>query len=71
MWGDQDLGHYYQNFYSSSEHVAETAGSTSRLSRTVTSIINWQQLCYNNSLPHDLQDALVNSAAGPLNNRFF
>ena len=58
-WGALDLGHYYQNLYSSSENVAEAEGSLPRLSRTVDSIVKWQQLCFNNSLPSDLQDALV------------
>jgi uncharacterized protein (DUF608 family) len=62
-WGEQELGHYYQNFYSSSEAVAVAESTTSRLTSVVDSILKWQQLCYDNSLPNSLQDAFVNSAS--------
>jgi len=63
MWGSVDLGHFYQNFYNSSEHVAEKEGTPAHVREVEESGSKWQALCLNNSFPAFLQDVLMNSAS--------
>lgn len=55
------LGNYYTKLYSSAEDVADKV--IARLPDTWQSIYQWQRLCFDNSLPEWLQDAMVNSVA--------
>lgn len=55
------LGNYYANIYSSACDVAEKVAK--RIPETLKGIGQWQSLCFDNSLPEWLQDAMVNSSA--------
>lgn len=53
------LGNYYTRLYQNSTDVANKA--LSRLTETWSGIVEWNQACFDNTLPEWLQDALVNS----------
>ncbi|CAZ94529.1 GH116 family glycosyl-hydrolase [Zobellia galactanivorans] len=55
------VGNYYTNLFRSSTEVTEKA--LSRLPETWKGIIEWNETCFDNSLPDWLQDAMVNSTA--------
>ncbi len=61
MHAGQRVGNYYTRLYRSAADVAERV--LSRLPEIRQSILEWQRLCFDNSLPGWLQDALVNSVA--------
>lgn len=52
---------FYATLYKNSEDVAGKV--LSRLHKTISSIKTWQNICFENSLPHWFQDALINSVA--------
>ena len=57
--GEEVPGNYYVNMYRDAEDVAEKV--LKRKKQTWDSILAWQKLCFDNSLPGWLQDAMVNS----------
>ncbi|MCS7192392.1 MAG: GH116 family glycosyl-hydrolase [Armatimonadetes bacterium] len=59
--GDEILGNYYTRLYESVEDVANKV--ISKLPSIWDAIYQWQTICFDNSLPDWLQDALVNSVA--------
>ena len=61
VWGSTNLGHYYENFFESSFDVVEKRAF--RLPKILTNILAWQDVCFKNTFPDFLQDALVNSHA--------
>lgn len=61
LWGSTDLGHFYQNSFSSSAEVASDVSG--RLEEIVDGALAWQAVCFNNSFPEGLQDSLVNTPA--------
>ena len=61
MHAGQRVGNYYTRLYRGAADVAERV--LSRLAENRQSILEWQRLCFDNSLPEWLQDALLNSVA--------
>ena len=61
MHAGQRVGNYYTKLYRGAADVAERV--LSRLAENRQSILEWQRLCFDNSLPEWLQDALLNSVA--------
>lgn len=57
----QRVGNYYTKLYPNVEDVADKV--LARLPETWASILQWQRLCFDNSLPDWLQDAMINSVA--------
>lgn len=52
-------GNYYANLYRDAQEVVEIVAG--RAEQTWESILEWQRLCFDNTLPEWLQDAMVNS----------
>jgi len=63
LWGSTDLGHFYENNFSSSLDVADYMRHEGRLEDIVQSALAWQATCFNNTFPEGLQDSLVNTPA--------
>jgi len=61
LWGSVDLGHFYQNNFSSSLEVAENLRNVDRLQEIIDKALAWQSTCFNNTFPEGLQDSLVNT----------
>lgn len=59
--GRQRVGNHYAKLYPNVEDVADKV--LARLPETWASILQWQRLCFDNSLPGWLQDAMINSVA--------
>ncbi len=57
--GDCEVGNYYTRLYQDALDVAEKV--IARLPQTWKAIISWHRLCFENSLPEWLKDALANS----------
>ena len=55
------LGNYYIQLYSSAEETAEKMKA--RIPETLKALLSWQALCFDTTLPGNLQDALINSVA--------
>lgn len=55
------VGNYYTNLFKNSTDVVEQA--LNRLPDTWEDILEWNETCFDNSLPDWLQDAMVNSTA--------
>ena len=53
------VGNRYADLYEDAERVAETA--LGRLQETCDGVREWHELCFDNTLPEWLQDAMVNS----------
>jgi non-lysosomal glucosylceramidase len=61
MHAGQRVGNYYTQFYRSAADVADKV--LARQADHLESMLQWQHLCFDNTLPEWLQDALVNSPA--------
>jgi non-lysosomal glucosylceramidase len=55
------VGNYYTKLYRDADAVADT--TMARLADIQRAVLQWQQLCFDNSLPAWLQDAMPNSVA--------
>jgi uncharacterized protein (DUF608 family)/HEAT repeat protein len=53
------VGNYYTNIYTDADDVTKKVSG--RLPEIQKNILEWQQFCFNNTLPKWLQDAMVNS----------
>ena len=58
-FGDEIVGNHYTTLYRDATDAAEAV--LGRLAETWRGLHEWQQLCFGNTLPEWLQDAMVNS----------